>query len=173
MKRPAPLATTPSKGEGLKPQPQSSPRAVVGTPGKTAVAQLVGRHSLAVRPLPTGSGLLYALQRSARAAQIAKSGCGITVSTTRSLSVRAFPLAGDALRRREERQERLLRPALICLCLAATLAVKKRRGGSPAGQPCLNRFTLVRLMIIYMPITVHMPMPWYFLEKMFAQLAMA
>ena len=46
MKRTAPLATTPSKGEGLKPQPQSSPRAVVGTPGKTAVAQLVGSGPL-------------------------------------------------------------------------------------------------------------------------------
>ena len=48
MKRTAPLATTPSKGEGLKPQPQSSPRAVVGMPGKTAVAQLVGSGHLGI-----------------------------------------------------------------------------------------------------------------------------
>jgi len=41
MKRTAPLATTPSKDSALKPQPQSSPRAVVGTPGKTAVTPSV------------------------------------------------------------------------------------------------------------------------------------
>ena len=100
MKSPVPLLTTPPRGSARKPQPQSAPAAlkVVGAPGTTTVARLVEIGPLVLSGATARRPGLLArvracsthIQRSARAAQIVRSGCGITVSTARSLSVRAF-----------------------------------------------------------------------------------
>ena len=100
MKSPVPHLTTPPRGSAHKPQPQSAPAAlkVVDAPGTTAVARLVEIGPLVLRGATARRPGLLArvwacsthIQRSARAALIARSGCVITVSTPRSLSVRAF-----------------------------------------------------------------------------------